>query len=459
MNVKVGDFGLAALIETPGDRKKCVTFSTHGLEHSPPYPLRTICGTPNYIAPEVLFDTANGHSFEVDTWSIGVILSVFFGSVLCRSMLMRFSRYTLLIGKPPFQTSDVKSIYERIKNNSYEFPPNKPISPDAQALITDILTHDPKKRPTLHQIIDHDFFSRSIFPPSIPISAHEYPPTFSSVTRQQSRVNYARVRRAALLDAEDTEIRTVDIVDSGSQLDAATAQQQQKQEREFHKAVQPGSPISVLLRSAREPLMVSKSPLRVSHHASENRPPPPPPPTNALLRKLSAAAPASSASLLSTGSTPFPALPRLNDEDVALSTATATTERHHHRRPRSTTAAGTGMPPPSKKDAKASPTRQPLQALPTLQEEQNEARRQYDLASQKARIVTQMAGEDEDGESNRRNARGKEREQRDRRDHSQHVTIPVGKGLAEDETESIKPIRETPRKQGKQKAAANRKFP
>lgn len=68
MNVKVGDFGLAALIENPGERKK------------------TICGTPNYIAPEVLFDTANGHSFEVDTWSIGVIL------------------YTLVIGRPPFQT-------------------------------------------------------------------------------------------------------------------------------------------------------------------------------------------------------------------------------------------------------------------------------------------------------------------------------------------------------------------
>lgn len=37
---------------------------------------RTICGTPNYIAPEILFDSKGGHSFEVDIWSIGVILCV-----------------------------------------------------------------------------------------------------------------------------------------------------------------------------------------------------------------------------------------------------------------------------------------------------------------------------------------------------------------------------------------------
>ncbi len=49
MNIKAGDFGLGSIIESPGERKKM------------------ICGTPNYIAPEVLFDTVNGHSFEVDT--------------------------------------------------------------------------------------------------------------------------------------------------------------------------------------------------------------------------------------------------------------------------------------------------------------------------------------------------------------------------------------------------------
>jgi serine/threonine protein kinase len=56
MNIKLGDFGLAALIMNDGDRK------------------RTICGTPNYIAPEVLFGGGQGHSFEVDLWGVGVIM-------------------------------------------------------------------------------------------------------------------------------------------------------------------------------------------------------------------------------------------------------------------------------------------------------------------------------------------------------------------------------------------------
>ena len=56
MNVKIGDFGLAALLKYPEERKK------------------TVCGTPNYIAPEVLYDQGEGHSFEVDVWSVGVIL-------------------------------------------------------------------------------------------------------------------------------------------------------------------------------------------------------------------------------------------------------------------------------------------------------------------------------------------------------------------------------------------------
>ena len=79
MQVKIGDFGLAALLKYPEERKK------------------TVCGTPNYIAPEILYDQGEGHSFEVDIWSVGVIL------------------YTLLVGRPPFQTSNVQKIYDRIR--------------------------------------------------------------------------------------------------------------------------------------------------------------------------------------------------------------------------------------------------------------------------------------------------------------------------------------------------------
>jgi polo-like kinase 1 len=70
MKIKIGDFGLASRLEFEGEKK------------------RTICGTPNYIAPEVL-EGKNGHSYEVDVWSLGVVL------------------YTLVVGKPPFETSDV----------------------------------------------------------------------------------------------------------------------------------------------------------------------------------------------------------------------------------------------------------------------------------------------------------------------------------------------------------------
>ena len=54
LHVKIGDFGLATSVNFTGERKK------------------TLCGTPNYIAPEIL--TKKGHSFEVDVWSIGCIM-------------------------------------------------------------------------------------------------------------------------------------------------------------------------------------------------------------------------------------------------------------------------------------------------------------------------------------------------------------------------------------------------
>ncbi|KAH9061716.1 kinase-like domain-containing protein [Lactarius deliciosus] len=219
MNIKVGDFGLAALIESPGERKK------------------TICGTPNYIAPEVLFDTANGHSFEVDIWSIGVIL------------------YTFVVGRPPFQTKDVKEVYQRIRDNQYEFPSHRDVSLDARELVQQILTPNPQERPSLHDIVDHAFFTHGIVPGYIPVSARDMPPDFRHLSPLVSQANLSRLRQACQLDGEIEPAAARDIEPPAPSASSASSLAQQ--EREFQKAVQPGSPISALLSSARQPLMVA----------------------------------------------------------------------------------------------------------------------------------------------------------------------------------------------------------
>jgi polo-like kinase 1 len=139
MELKIGDFGLATRVDFEGERKK------------------TLCGTPNYIAPEVL--NKKGHSYEVDVWSLGCIL------------------YTLLIGKPPFETSCLKDTYAKIKKNEFTIPPNK-ISSQAKNLIHALLQPDPNSRPTMQEILNDDFFHCGYCPPRLPTTCLSMPPRF-----------------------------------------------------------------------------------------------------------------------------------------------------------------------------------------------------------------------------------------------------------------------------------------
>jgi len=161
MDLKIADFGLAAMIQHEGERKK------------------TICGTPNYIAPEVLFDSGKGHSYEVDIWSLGVIM------------------YTLLVGKPPFQTREVEAIYKKIKENNYSFPADLIISDNAKQLISQILDKVPENRPTLEEMRRHPFLTTQPIPKSIPKSAftsipefHEERPPFSNITNVDNKIDF-----------------------------------------------------------------------------------------------------------------------------------------------------------------------------------------------------------------------------------------------------------------------------
>ena len=130
---KIGDFGLATMLGTPDERKK------------------TICGTPNYIAPEILFNGDLGHSFEVDVWSLGVIM------------------YTLLFGKPPFETAAVRETYKLIRAGKFEYPPSPAVSSSAKEMISWMLQVDPSKRPTVRQLTQHAWLRHESMPRSLPV--------------------------------------------------------------------------------------------------------------------------------------------------------------------------------------------------------------------------------------------------------------------------------------------------
>ena len=93
MQIKCGDFGLAAALTFQDERRL------------------TVCGTPNYISPEILdMNKYNGHSFPVDIWSLGVIM------------------YAMLFGRPPFETTEIQKTYKRIRTLDFNFPEHVMIS-------------------------------------------------------------------------------------------------------------------------------------------------------------------------------------------------------------------------------------------------------------------------------------------------------------------------------------------
>ncbi|KAK3606347.1 hypothetical protein CHS0354_041983 [Potamilus streckersoni] len=117
MNVKIADFGLATQLNVPDEKHF------------------TMCGTPNYISPEVA--TRSAHGLEADVWSLGCML------------------YTFLVGKPPFDTDGVKSTLNRVINGDFLLPDH--LSLEAKDLIESILKKNPKERIKLHEVLNHPF--------------------------------------------------------------------------------------------------------------------------------------------------------------------------------------------------------------------------------------------------------------------------------------------------------------
>lgn len=147
MNVKVGDFGLAALLVT--EREMEVRRRT------------TMCGTPNYLAPEIL-EKGKGHDEKVDLWAIGVIA------------------YTLAVGKAPFHASTKEEIYKKLRSGTYTWPELSATtnqSADLRDLVSSLLVPE-EQRPLPDMIVSHQFFRVAYVPHQIPETAKEKPPTW-----------------------------------------------------------------------------------------------------------------------------------------------------------------------------------------------------------------------------------------------------------------------------------------
>lgn len=131
-NVKISDFGLSNLYSGGDDETLKL--------------LHTTCGTPNYVAPEVLAD--KGYDGRMaDVWSMGVIL------------------YVLLAGFLPFDEPSMSTLFSKIQAADFSYP--RWFTPEARSVIDRILVPDPKQRLTLSQMKAHSFWEAGAeLPPS-----------------------------------------------------------------------------------------------------------------------------------------------------------------------------------------------------------------------------------------------------------------------------------------------------
>lgn len=84
----------------------------------------------------------------------------------------------MLVGQPPFETSTLAETYSRIAHNMYVIP--QWVSRPARSLIRQLLAPDPAHRPTLDQVLKHDFFTSGFMPTSLPPSCCSKAPIFTS---------------------------------------------------------------------------------------------------------------------------------------------------------------------------------------------------------------------------------------------------------------------------------------
>lgn len=107
--------------------------------HAPNSRRRTLCGTLDYLPPEMVEGAEHGPA--VDLWSLGVLA------------------YEFLYGSPPFEAAGHSDTYRRILAVDLTFPETPHVSPQAKDLIRKLLVKDPAKRLPLDQVLHHPWIT------------------------------------------------------------------------------------------------------------------------------------------------------------------------------------------------------------------------------------------------------------------------------------------------------------
>jgi calcium/calmodulin-dependent protein kinase I len=105
--------------------------------------LKTKCGTPDYIAPELISTSDTPYSNSVDMWAVGVIC------------------YELLCGYSPFQADNQNDLFRAILKCVVEFPDAewRDISREAKDFVKRLLVKDPSQRMTAEEALKHEWLS------------------------------------------------------------------------------------------------------------------------------------------------------------------------------------------------------------------------------------------------------------------------------------------------------------
>lgn len=137
----IADFGFAKALKHPKLKSSFEKEEEEETEEDSDDTLNTACGTPGYIAPEVVL--GQRYSVQVDCWSLGVIL------------------YILLCGYPPFGGSNHAEILRKIVAGEYSFhsPYWDTVSPEARDLVEKLLNVDPASRWSAAQVLEHPFIT------------------------------------------------------------------------------------------------------------------------------------------------------------------------------------------------------------------------------------------------------------------------------------------------------------